>query len=156
MKKTVLLSILMIFMLFSLTSCKVKKYSQIEEVKYEYILSKSNLSATSSYYVLVYRNGCAICEEVEPIVCEYANIVKQNPSIDKIYVLNKSDKKNNGGISAGAGVVVNTGLGATSYKDIKLATAPVLLKIKAGKVVALYDTKTEIKAQLNSLIANYK
>lgn len=156
MKKAVLLSILMIFMLFSLTSCKVKKYSQIEDVEYKYILSKSNLSATSSYYVLVYRNGCSVCKELEPLVCEYANIVKQNPSIDKIYVLNKSDKKINGGISAENGATTNKGLGATNYNDIKLATAPVLLKIKSGKVVALYYTKTEIKAQLNNLIANYK
>ena len=116
MKKAVLLSILMIFMLFSLTSCKVKKYSQIEDVEYKYILSKSNLSATSSYYVLVYRNGCSVCKELEPLVCEYANIVKQNPSIDKIYVLNKSDKKINGGISADAECV------AIGAKDIDAIT----------------------------------
>ena len=71
-------------------------------------------------------------------------------------IKNKQDKKNNGGITAESGTQVNTGLGATNYNDIKLATAPVLLKIKSGKVVALYYTKTEIKAQLNNLIANYK
>lgn len=156
MKKTILLIVLMIFMLFSLTSCTIKKYSQIDDVKYEDILKKSNLSATTSYYVLVYRNGCAVCEEIEPYVCEYATIVNKKPSIDKIYVLNKSDKKNNGGISAGPGVVQNRGYGATNYNEIKLATAPVLLKITKGKVVALYDTKTAIKSALSELISRYE
>ena len=129
---------------------------KIEEVYYNEILSKSSLSATKSYYVLVYRTGCAVCEVVEPYVCEYANIVKKYPAIDKIYVLNKSDKKNNGGIAAGSGVATNTAVGATKYSQIKLASAPVLLKIKSGRVVAMYDTKTKILEELNSLLSKYE
>ena len=130
--------------------------SLYDAISYNEILSKSSLSATKSYYVLVYRTGCAVCEVVEPYVCEYANIVKKYPAIDKIYVLNKSDKKNNGGIAAGSGVATNTAVGATKYSQIKLASAPVLLKIKSGRVVAMYDTKTKILEELNSLLSKYE
>ena len=75
MKSKIVLCILMIFMLFTMSSCKVKNYSRMEEVYYNEILSKSSLSATKAYYVLVYRTGCAVCEVVEPYACEYANIV---------------------------------------------------------------------------------
>lgn len=156
MKTKIVLCILMFFMLFTMSSCTVKKYSQMDEIYYEDILSKSSLSATNGYYVLVYRTGCAVCEVVEPYICEYANIVKEQKSIDKIYVLNKSDKKNNAGIAAGAGVVTNKAVGATKYTDIKLASAPVLLKIKAGRVVAMYDTKTKILEEMNSVLSKYK
>ncbi len=156
MKSKIVLCILMIFMLFTMSSCKVKNYSRMEEVYYNEILSKSSLSATKAYYVLVYRTGCAVCEVVEPYACEYANIVKKYPAIDKIYVLNKSDKKNNGGIAAGSGATTNTAVGATNYTQIKLATAPVLLKIKSGRVVAMYDTKTKILEELNSLLSKYE
>ena len=89
-------------------------------------------------------------------VCKYANIVKKYPAIDKIYVLNKSDKKKNGDIAAGSGVATNTAVGATKYSQIKLASAPVLLKIKSGRVVAMYDTKTKILEELNSLLSKYE
>ncbi|MBQ8293324.1 MAG: hypothetical protein IJX78_05945 [Bacilli bacterium] len=151
--KKMLICLCFLFCLVSLTSCKeIETYDDMKTITYEKILSKSNLSASGTYYVIVHRNGCAVCEGIMPKVAEYANL----SGIDPIYALNKSDKKNNGGISPGSGVKVNVGLGATNYEDIKLASSPVLLKITNGKVVKLIDTRTNILAELEAMIAKNK
>ncbi len=151
--RKILICLCFMFCLFSLTGCKeIESYDDMKTVTYEKILSKSNLSATGTYYVIIHRNGCAVCEGILPKIAEYANL----SGVDPIYALNKSDKKNNGGISPGSGVKVNKGLGATKYEDIKLASSPVLLKITNGKVVKLIDTRTKILAELENMIAKNK
>lgn len=155
--KKIFLILSFILCLFSLTSCKkIETYDDMKTVKYEKILSQSNFSSGGVYYVIVYRTGCAVCEGILPEVAKYANGVRKNPGADPIYSLNKSDKKNNAGISAESGVKVNAGLGATNYKDIKLATSPVLLKIENGKVTKLIDTRTKILAELEIMNSKFK
>lgn len=155
--KKVILSICFILCLFTLTGCKnIETYDDMKTVKYEKILSQSKYSATGSYYVIVHRTGCAVCEGILPEVAKYANAINKNPGGDPIYSLNKSDKKNNAGISAEAGVTKNTGLGATDYEDIKLATAPVLIKVTNGKVVKLIDMRTDILKELEKMNSQYE
>ncbi len=155
--KRIFLIFSLILCLFTLTGCKsIETYDDMKTVKYERILSQSDFSATGIYYVIVYRTGCAVCEGILPEVARYANAAKKNADAAPIYALNKSDKKNNAGISAESGTKENTGLGATNYKDIKLASSPVLLKIENGKVVKLIDTKTKILAELAIMNSKYE
>lgn len=155
--KKIFLIFSLILCLFTLTSCKnIDTYDDMKTVKYERILSQSNFSATGTYYVIVYRTGCAVCEAILPEVAKYANAAKKNADADPIYSLNKSDKKNNAGISAESGTKENKGLGATYYEDIKLASSPVLLKIENGKVTKLIDTRTKILAELEVMNSKYE
>ncbi len=138
--------------LFSLTSCKeISSYEDMKQVEYKKILSQSKFSASGTYYVLVHRTGCAVCESIMPEVVKYANYVQSNSGTDPIYALNKSDKIANGGINDGSSSGGNRGLGATHYNDIKLYTSPVLLKITNGEVVKLIDKKTQVLDALAAL-----
>ncbi len=156
MKKIVLI-ISLLLCLITLTSCnKIESYSDMKTLTYEQILSRSKFTKNGSYYVIIHKTDCAVCQAVMPYAVEYANLVNGNGKLDPIYSLNRSDKKNNGGIIAEPGTQVNLGLGATDYNDIKLCTTPVLIKVTNGKVVQLIDKKTPIIAELNSLIAKGK
>lgn len=155
--KKVILIICLVFCLITMTSCKkIESYSDMKTVTYEKILTRSKVSPTGSYYIIIHRNNCAVCQAVMPYAVEYANLVKRNSKLDPIYSLNRSDKKNNGGITAQAGTQVNTGLGATDYNDIKLCSTPVLIKVTDGKVVKLIDKKTQIIEEFNRVITKNK
>ena len=157
MKKIVLI-ISLLLCLITLTSCnKIESYSDMKTLTYEQILSRSKFSKSGSYYIIIHKTDCAVCQAVMPYAVEYANLVKGNGKLDPIYSLNRSDKKNNGDITqSDPNIRVNLGLGATDYRDVKLCTTPVLIKVTNGKVVQLIDKKTPIIAELNSLIARGK
>lgn len=152
--RKIILIISLLLCLLTLTSCKkIESYSDMKILTYEKILTRSKFSPTGSYYVIIHKTDCAVCQAVMPYAVEYANLASGNSKLDPIYSLNRSDKKNNDGITAEPGTQVNSGLGATDYNDIKLCSTPVLIKVTNGKVVKLIDKKTPIIAELNSLIA---
>ncbi len=154
--KKLLLTLCFLLCLLSLTSCgKIENYGDMKTVEYKKILNQSKFSPTKAYYVIVHRNGCAVCEGIMPEVAKYANNVKKNGG-DPIYALNKSDKKLNGAIGEGDNSGGNKGLGATNYEDIKLYSSPVLLRIKDGQVVKLIDTRTKILAELEQMNSKYE
>lgn len=155
--RKIILIISLLLCLITLTSCKkIEAYSDMKILTYEKILTRSKFSPTGTYYVIIHKTDCAVCQAVMPYAVEYANLASKNSKLDPIYSLNRSDKKNNGGITAESGTQVNTGLGATNYEDIKLCSTPVLLKVTNGKVVKLIDKKTPIIAELNNMIAKGK
>lgn len=153
--RKIILIISLLLCLITLTSCnKIESYSDMKILTYEKILSRSKFSPTGSYYVIIHKTDCAVCQAVMPYATEYANLAKTNSKLDPIYSLNRSDKKNNGDITqTDPNIKENIGLGATKYEDIKLCSTPVLIKVTNGKVVQLIDKKTPIIAELNSLIA---
>ena len=154
----ILLVICLVICMLTMTSCKkIETYSDMKTLTYEQILSKSKFTKNGSYYIIIHKTDCAVCQAVMPYAVEYANLVKGNGKLDPIYSLNRSDKKNNGDITqTDPNIRVNLGLGATDYRDVKLCTTPVLIKVTNGKVVQLIDKKTPIIAELNSLIARGK
>lgn len=155
--RKIILIISLLLCLLTLTSCKeIESYSDMKILTYEKILTRSKFSPTGTYYVIIHKTDCAVCQAVMPYAVEYANLASKNGKLDPIYSLNRSDKKNNGGITAEPGTKTNSGLGATDYNDIKLCSTPVLIKVTDGKVVKLIDKKTPIIAELNSMIAKGK
>lgn len=155
--RKIILIISLLLCLLTLTSCKkIESYSDMKILTYEKILTRSKVSPTGSYYVIIHKTDCAVCQAVMPYAVEYANLASGNGKLDPIYSLNRSDKKANGGITAESGTKENVGLGATDYNDIKLCSTPVLIKVTDGKVVKLIDKKTPIIEELNKLIASAK
>lgn len=156
MKKIVLILCLTICLL-TLTSCgKIESYSDMKELTYEKILTRSDYSSNGSYYVIIHRENCAVCQAVMPYATEYATLAKKDRSLSPIYSLNRSDKKNNAGITAESGTKVNKGLGTDDYTEIKLCSTPVLIKVTNGRVVKLIDKKTQIIEEFNRLINRTK
>lgn len=156
--KRILLVICLVICMLTMTSCKkIETYSDMKILTYEKMLSRSSVSPTGSYYIIIHRNGCAVCQAIMPNAVEYANLAKGNGKLDPIYSLNRSDKKNNGGLDqTNSEIKENIGLGATNYEDIKLCSTPVLIKVTNGKVTKLIDKKSGILSELTVLIAKAK
>lgn len=124
---------------FMMSSCsKAKSYKDIKSVAYASILSQKE----SSYMVFLYGDTCVACEELEELICKYANAASKDDSKKRLYVLNTSNTRVNKGIIAEGGDDSFTSfIGTANYEDIKIATTPALICVQNGQVSYYISTK---------------
>lgn len=131
------------------------KYSDYPQnnISYNKIFEQSDYI----YYVVIYKNDCPACEELEPIVCEYIdNYGKSN--IYKVYLLNCETCKDsivefdeNGNVVTNLYVSKNGDEnGNNKLKDLRISSTPTMLMIQDSKVVSAQIGAKLIKEQLNS------
>lgn len=146
------------FLIGGLVGCQkkveIKTYSQMDQVIYPALLSQEE----KSYLVFFYGNTCSACEELEPVLCEYASLAKNKKGYLPLYCLNTSNNRvNEGVIATGGDESYENFVGTSVYSHIKIATTPALILVENGRVTKLISTKltqtpkTDIKNYITSL-----
>lgn len=148
--KSFLLTLTIIFLSVLSTSCsydhkdqvKATDYSTMEHIGYTQMLSMEE----RVYYIYIHRDGCEVCASLEDLVVNYYNTGKF-----RVYAVNTSEERNQGikGKCFTTDNCKNTiPLNATDYNQVKIVTSPVLIKIKKGKIVEVFDGATAIKKEI--------
>lgn len=156
-KYKIILFIFLLMITFVLTGCKknevITNYSEMDRIIYKSVLSNSN-----KYLVFIYGNTCSACEELEPLIAEYATLAKNNnKKYSPLYVMNASSTRLNKGLVL-EDSEYDDFRGTTNYEDIHIATTPALLVIENHKVIKYISTKvttkpkTEIKEYISALM----
>ena len=152
-----LVSILIIPILFGLTSCKKNKIEEFKDL--ETVVYQSILSQEGKYMVFIYGDNCTYCEKLKPTILEYARFARKNKNEMKIYGLNSSNTRvNKGLIATGGDESYDNFVNTTNYQDIHISTTPVLIIVNNGKVTKFisskttYYPKTEIENYINNLM----
>lgn len=146
------------FLVWGITGCQkkveIKTYSQMDQVIYPALLSQEE----KSYLVFFYGNTCSACEELEPLLCEYASLAKNKKGYMPLYCLNTSNNRVNEGIIATEGDdSYENFVGTNIYNQIKIATTPALIVVEQGRVTKVISTKvtqtpkTDIKTYITNL-----
>lgn len=154
LKKNISIFLIIIFS-FTLLSCnkKIKKYKDLNEVLYENILKQE----PNEYMIFVISNTCAACEELESLICKYANVAKTN-NLPQIYCLNLSNNQSNSLIINEDDSAYGYFVGTTNYLDVKISQTPALLIVKDGKIDTFISSKVtstpknDIKEYIEKLI----
>lgn len=142
--KKILCLFVLFILIFTLTSCK-KEYKRIKQLDYDEIFSKDGM-----YYVFIYMNDCAICAQIEEQVYDYYVMAKRNDDYPNLYVINRSKKANYDALTGNCpGDDYSNLIGCTDYKDIKVCTSPVMLKIRHKIIKEVFDTRSSIKEELS-------
>ena len=148
--KFYILTLLVIYLALFSTSCSYDHAGQVKATDYdtmEHIDYKDMLSQKERvYYIYIHRNGCEVCASLEELVVNYYNTGKF-----RVYAINTSEERNQGikGKCFTTDNCKNTiPVKADDYNQIKIVTSPVLIKIKKGVIVEVFDGATPIKKEI--------
>lgn len=150
-----LISIFLILSSFTLVSCKKNKIEEFKDI--ETIVYPSLLNEKGKYLVFIYGNNCYYCDQLKPTIIKYANLAKDNKDYLPLYALNSSNTRvNKGLIATGGDDSYDDFLNTTNYKDIHIATTPVLIVVNSGKVTKYISSKTTLypKTEIQNYITN--
>lgn len=147
--------------LFVSTSCKVERFKDLKTIEYSSILSQKG-----DYIVFIYGDNCYYCEQLKPIILEYANLANKKRKMMKIYGLNSSNTRDNEGLipeipegCKDPDDLYDDFLNTTNYEDIHIVTTPALIVVEDGTVTkyisskTTYYPKTNIQEYIASLMA---
>lgn len=138
----ILICIISLISLFTFSSCKkIKDFSDMESIIYPAILSEEG-NSDGKYFIFIYGDNCTYCEELLPLLCEYANMTKKNKEMIPLYALNSSNTRVNVGLIKDDDSEFDDFLGTSNWEDIHIANTPALILVEKGVVKKYISSKT--------------
>ena len=141
--KKILGSLLLIFVVASLSGCKSKfSYDDMNKVTYETLLN-----LTGSYIVVAYQADCPNCEKLKDSVAKYIKYANKHDDAMKIYAINVNLAINKKMLLKQTESYPSGMLYTKDYKNIKVKATPSIMVIENKtlvKVISDYNTQTPV------------